>query len=659
MKLPMCTLIKGISLISIAALFSCSRAGDDKATVSFNLPASYWANQSQGSNSQSNYVSNLLQVAQNSTQLYSSNVSTANSSNDQWREIIPTGYDTGQTPINCVFIVATGPQLDQSACFKKVSGSTTDTQVIKFGDISLPMEVVGTGAELSLKVTPGSDRIFYLLGMNAVENGCLPFGDDKFERQALSKPFIIGKTIPVKIEAGALNKVTLTLTSAVNPNDYIDYCDTPEAPGLLNPPENLSVAKVELSLNRELTKNVAYNNQCVPMTIRFKDSSGLVNIQSPYSENLSLETEQADPVGTYSSAQSCLNNTNQRTSISTLNNFETTVWIKADQSILNNQSIRLQGMIGNTIPLAGVEVPVAVTERMLVVSTPTTKFATINAPDRILNGVCYQATLSANNGNFSVPGFFEANNTANAGYIDSSASGVLTFHDGPDCQSIGTPTQSLFSGTNHGFYTVWFKVSGYSVGSEITLLHSYTVTPSAIVRTKMTVVTGTIEPAKLKISGPTDLINPANTSCYGPYRVEVTNSSGTSIGGNSETEALRRQYDVSLNFTSESTTQLFARGVSGTPCSGTEILNGSPQVITTTDGYIEFFVRVTNYTTEATSLIRYIGVFDVSPEANGVRLSPTEQLLRLAVASGPEDYRPPPPPVCAGARLGEINCYIP
>jgi hypothetical protein len=82
-------------------------------------------------------------------------------------------------------------------------------------------------------------------------------------------------------------------------------------------------------------------------------------------------------------------------------------------------------------------------------------------------------------------------------------------------------------GVDHAFINLWFKVAGFSAGEEITLV-------------------------------------PTATSCYGPYRVEMVNSSGaTALGAVILSSALIKEYDIRINFDNTTTTKLFARGANG------------------------------------------------------------------------------------------------
>lgn len=667
MKPCLSLLVRGLFLIVTTILFSCTRPSSNEATVTFDLPATYWINQGLLQQNQSNFVSNILNISQNPSPINISSTGpvTNFAPSPIWDDVIPTGYQRGPYDNNCLFIVATGPELERFACYK----NNVAAPVFRVGEISNPQLV---GSQVSLSVTPGSGRIFLLLGMHASSpEDCKAFKDPTFNRGNLSKPYIIGKTDSVTVEAGADNKFSLTAISGIDQNEYIDYCDAAEVPGIYSPPTTLTVGKIELSFDKELTKNVSYNAQCVPVTTRVKDSTGLVNMESPYIDDFGLEAVSGIDFNVYLTLSDCLNSTNLRFGFSTLKKFETTVWIRSSTNDLDGQSIRFRGMLGDSInvsrvgPVATLEnLKVTITEPASVVNVPTAKTAITKAPDRILNDICYQATLSANNGEFSIPGFFTAPSASTTlAYTDANLAGQLTFYVDTDCTTGASQTATYGPyALDQSFVNVWFKATGYGAGDEITLLNYYSENP-VVVRTRMTVVGGGTEPSRFKLSGPKYLTNPTASSCYGPYRVEKVNSQGASLFEPTNANAiLPRDYNIRINFDNTSTTQLFARGGTGSvaACSGTEIRNGDQATMLYTNGYFEFYVRILGYTTDASSLNRYINVTDISASTNGDYLPSANQLLQIfSNGVSANDNAIPPPPVCKGPRFQPEACTIP
>lgn len=648
-------------------MFSCTRPSSNEATVTFDLPASYWINQGLLQQNQSNYVSNLLNINQNPAPVNISSTGpiTNYAPSPIWDDVIPTGYQTGPYDNNCLFIVATGPELERFACYK----NNVATPVFRVGEISNPKLV---GSQISLSVTPGSGRVFLLLGMHASSpEDCKEFKDPTFNRGNLSKPYIIGKTETVTVEAGADNRFSLPAISGIDSNEYIEYCDAAEVEGIYSPPTTLTVGKFELSFDRELTKNVTYNNQCMPITVRLKDSTGLINMESPFVNNFSLETQSSVALNVYLNAQDCVNSANVRSEFTTFKNFETTVWIRAIANDLGSQAVRFRGMVGDDInvsragPAASLEsIKVSITEQAQVVASAGTKMAITKAPERILNDTCYHATLSANNGEFSVPGFFETGGDTAISYTDVNASAALTFYDGPDCLTGATQTVTHGNfAADHAFINVWFKVAGYNPGNEITLIHSYIANTTTYVKTKMTVVGGGTDPIKLKLSGPKFLESPGSNSCYGPYRVEMVNPAGASVLSTVLPDAvLPKDFNIRINFDNISTTKLFARGANGTTvaCDPTrEIRNGDQVVLPESTGYYEFYVRIQSYTTDPASLSRYITVTDITANANGSYLPSGNQLLQILSVGVPNNNEIPPPPICNGPRFQPESCSIP
>jgi hypothetical protein len=638
-------LIKATFLSAFLFLFSCSRSGDDRAKITFNLPATFWLNQAQQQSS-SNYVSNLLNISSNpSPVVIANNVSSQNNNKiTEWNTIVPTGYQSGQHDTNCLFVVSTGPQMNKFSCSK--NGITEP--VFEFEEIS---ETALVGSSISFEVTPGNNRVFLLLGMHASSAvDCKRLTDPSFNRSFLSKPYIVGTSKPVTVLSGSSNRVEIKVVDTIDTAKFIDYCNLNSGNGLSNAPKASSVGSIEISLEQGLIPNVTHTQGCVPAVIRVKDTTGLLTLPSPFTDLLELESTNEVSLDIATSAYNCAKGITAE-SFSTFGNFETKVWITRPSLNADNANITFDEESDGKIELNregkfSTDVDIKISEKLFVVSSQSNLLAVTQAPERIQNETCYTATLSANYVNFSVPNNLPQSLVSSVSYEDNPnapATAKLEFHTDPLCGDTGLSATDFSDAANRSYEIVYFRVRGYNLGDEVTISHSFNIGPTT--KTKMIVTGGSNQSERYKISGPKDLIDPSiGSNCYGPFRVELVNELGASVlATRNLSTGVRPNKRFRMSFESGTTTRIYSRGAYSTDrftpaCDETRLIqNGDSSLIIPADsGYFEFYVRIMTYQNTILSLNRYISVNDETPITDSVAgaIIHTNHLIQITNSAG-------------------------
>lgn len=649
------------------ALSSCGRPSDDMGRVSIYFPETYYTNNSSQQNS-SNYVSNILNIANANTQSITS-VS-------DWAPIVPTGYQVGRYDTNCLLVVATGPQLDSHACFKTSVVTGKATNVLFFGEMSEPTGVGGEKA--SLEVLAGSNRVFILLGMHAVSySDCKKMTDPTFDRSKLSKPYIIGKSESVSVESGRDNRFSITVTP-INTDNYIDYCESTEESQIETPPVVRTVGGFEVSVDNTITGPVAHHGQCVPVSVKLKDSTGLHVISSPYTTPLSLSTSTGNLPTMYKSGTGCISETPSEVlaSFTTTDLYEARVWIKAASSD-NSKTLTLTGAVSDTVTVSdgtnSSSVNVIKSHVLSFLPDAATKGPMLVAPEKIVNDVCYPVTFTT-----GLPSFSQAAVIDTSVVTDLTATIPFTrigaqvlFYEFADntCAGIGASISSSSAGSNNTSRTRFFKATGFEPGDVINLSSfvsgsQYKMVKKMVVQEQDTLI------ERLALDGPKDLLNPAvdlgtpanSTNCYGPYRAYVVNKRGAAVAPVNSATQQRVPIPIMFSFDSSLGTRLYRRATDASvvACEPSHaITTTNSESIDADTGFFEFYIKITERTQTAASLARYVSVYD--PNNIGNRIPPASIQLKIhTTAPLPPNEPDPPQPYCSGGRLGnEVNCVDP
>lgn len=317
---------QGIIIIAlITFLFSCQRASDESSSkISIQLPGAMLASGlNVGSQATSSaVVSEVVDVEKNTDYL----------------QMIPTGFNSGDYPINCYAVLAAGPE----PVFKKNFCGKRDAKNIIQRDLEFGAYVAlaPAGTAIDFELPSGDARQFYVLGIHAVSASSCRELAGKPEKYNLTRPFLLGKSEPVSLKGGTETTVTVGL-SMPGANDYFDDCVVTDDEIQFPLAERVVIEQSSFPFGR-LRKPASVGYYCEPIEVALKNFSvsldGLVGSPATVAVETTarLQINTATPenfidVLSYDTAANCYSNTNIKNGFSFFRNDTKKVrWIKID-----------------------------------------------------------------------------------------------------------------------------------------------------------------------------------------------------------------------------------------------------------------------------------------------------------------------------------------
>lgn len=315
-----------LSAVIALAFFSvsCQRASDEQSSkISIQLPGAMLASG--------------LQVGSQATSVPVSEVIDVEKSKD-YLQMTPTGFSSGDYPINCYAVLAAGPEpvFKKNFCGKKNSQNIIQRE-LEFGSY---VALVPSGSSIDFELPAGESRQFYVLGLHAASAASCRDLASKPEKYNLSRPYLIGKSEPVSLKGGTESTVTIGL-SVPGANDYFDDCVVADDELQFPLAERIVIEQNTFPFS-QLRKHASAGYYCEPIEVALKNfslslDSVVGNPATVFSETTArLQMSLTPPqnfvnVLSYDTASDCYADTNVKDGFSFLRNDTKKVrWIKID-----------------------------------------------------------------------------------------------------------------------------------------------------------------------------------------------------------------------------------------------------------------------------------------------------------------------------------------
>ena len=490
-----------ISIFGLVLNTSCTRANNSNSVVRIELPK-------EAANKDFNLAKSL------NFNLYSSTPDVATLSSTEWSNENATGFD-GSNPINCYFVTVFAADLVRDrrfACYRNVL-----EEKIVYNEYGVIAGAASAGETLNVDVSPGEGRELLVFGMHAQSKEfCTNVTDSNFDKSRLSRPVMVGKTTVNILRP----EVEVTMALSYDKNKSIDGCDLLVAS---NNNTTNSYLKTILVGNPSYGEHIS-NNQCYQIQTYITDASGSKNFNSPAADlTLSLHNN----FGTFASLSTCLAAASPMSGdtsfVYSAAESDVKRWIKGNSSMYNHPYLRLAS------------VPSGYTELLtpLFTHTSTAISPIISFPKQILNDTCYPIYFSTKDTSIST-------STMSLSQLIriiaiTSGTGTVNFHGSDANCSAGSADDAYevdYTSSPVSNDLTYFKVSSFSNYSNIDFAVEYNATPTSATTTNTSVAAriGLAEDVRVKTVTPLILKQDAsNPSCYGPYRLYLTNFDGVEV----------------------------------------------------------------------------------------------------------------------------------
>lgn len=511
-----------IYLLSVF-LFSCGRYVD-KAQLTFTLPGKLAAS------AEPDYVSGLVAQA-----LATNNQTAMSTGVNNWSPITPTGF-TGERELNCFFVIASAPDLNQFSCSRGLGFST---KVFSFGEIAGPAPA---GASISMDILPGDARVFRLLGMHAnTSYDCSNFGKLGMKYENLTRPYVVGISAPTKIFQSA--NVAMALSN-INLAQAVDSCDWSELSARAPSADPVLGNLLESRLDTGIFGGNYILNKCLPVNIGFRESATLLPainlIASPVS--MALSTDLTTAIATYDSALNCTLGTGATSTFSVENSFATTRWVSGNSTVPHSLTLATLNYSSTQLPFSGVDLTAGAGAN----TSATTVVPAAQVNEFFYNGSCVPVSWVPRALDWSQAMDFNTLSSTTSIFLSlPSATSSVGFYalsnctGGPPADLSGSTATSLTfapSASSLSVRTVYIKLMGFAAGQTLSYTFSFsspaTGTHYSFYNARVLPDPQTVRnPVRLKITGPTNFLSSAASSqyCLGPFKVASVDDRGVEI----------------------------------------------------------------------------------------------------------------------------------
>lgn len=418
---------------------------------------------------------------------------------------VPNGMDASPsvtTPINC-YIVGVGgdePEMSRNTCVR-------DDGTAKF-TLGQWSGGIPAGGTISLDVTSGKNRKFYVIGLHAVGNNCADFKAGFPEDDVLSKPYIVGKLEGVTLNPGETKDLPIQV--AFDSNSWFDDCVGPDFPVKNDNgggPSTVVPTKIKLSKDY-FPHNIFQENSCQSVDISLVDDQGRMGyLSTPVTFQLQVG---GTMTSIYPSMQSCNDN------VGAISTYAVPVASGHGQLVFKTPAGSLN------ISLTPISITPTTLTSVGLSSIPNVlgshKTFEIDTPPRILPGLCYPAAINLR---YVDGGTFYNSSTVTA---QLTASGLGVF----DSDTCLTAKSSVSFGYGVKSVNVYLKMP--SVTTIASLEVSQTPSPSEYTSATKKIYSGSglSAPWGFQIDGPNQM---QGTGCWSnnPYKVILVNDKHTPV----------------------------------------------------------------------------------------------------------------------------------
>lgn len=421
----------------------------------------------------------------------------------------PTGM-TGDRPINCYLIAASGPEpeLQRNICQRK--DGTTTFAPRKIGPW---VGAAPAGSAIGIDVPSGKDRVIFVVGFHATTaTACRDFKANGFPLDSeMSYPYIVGEAGNLELKPGEVKDLPLNVS--FNEANRFDGCDGPDFPDDHNG-SGSAPTKIEITKEWFPTgKFVADSCQSVDLVL--KDNEGRHAVFPVAIEVTPQITISAAAQSVYSNYQDCQASVNPMSKV-TIPPFTDRMQV-VFRTPYDPQAVNIA--LNSIIAPNGLTIVGAGAYQSFASSSNTFDLV---GPWSVLPDVCYPFNLNLRQMSGS-PGSNYSGMTVNV----SGAAGVSLYSTLATCQTSTTPSTSFVFPSYTASLPIYVKMSS-ALSADVAL--TFTDAASTYVAATQFVRKGygTNVPAGVEIRGFNQL-GSINYCADQPHEVFLVNSYHTPV----------------------------------------------------------------------------------------------------------------------------------
>ncbi|MFZ3228653.1 MAG: hypothetical protein WA160_00485 [Pseudobdellovibrio sp.] len=485
------TFYKLFSTLSIVCIFftACDRAAESNSKISIQIPVN------------SNSIAKKTDV----TTLA------------EWSSNVPSDINS----FNCYMIAVTGPEdyLKRNICSKKSTGVTS----FYAGPV---VGAVFEGGSLEVDVTPGKDRVVYLIGFQATTSAaCQNYKSTAFDQSNLSKPYIIGKTANLNLAPNTVSNVPISMV--FDSNNWFDDCQGPE----FNDSNKNKIATKASLRKYSFPEGGSVYGTCNSIDVELKDD----NFNNATSDsNVSFGVDafvNASPsptvVTTYDTFSNCTATSGGVNNFSIAAGSSTMKRWYASDAILNNNigaALALKLNFSQTTLVADSN------GSIINLNTNSSSYSALNfsGPQMVIPDVCYKYEVASKYYNLGINA-----GDATAYYIAAPPESKL-FSDATCLSSITAGSTNPNGSINYtqnfvaGFSTIYIKymipLSDAARNQSFELSHS-----GYLGKHSNAQISVTTNIAKRLVIRENAILPNVMSTCYGPFYLALVNDYGAEI----------------------------------------------------------------------------------------------------------------------------------
>jgi hypothetical protein len=197
---------------------------------------------------------------------------------DEFSSTVPTGYTStsaNDVPINCYLVGIGGPEQFLNVNFAGVKNAAGVLQPnVQFGPY---VGIRPAGSSIELIVSPGENRVVFVFGFNALDvNECrdIQSSTEKPTKSHFSKPYLIGKSEPIKFLAGQELTVPINLLPIANATKMDDFHFPSFGDKISLPPATMALIENNSFPQNTLRKKSGTACEPLDITLRASQTSG-------------------------------------------------------------------------------------------------------------------------------------------------------------------------------------------------------------------------------------------------------------------------------------------------------------------------------------------------------------------------------------------------
>lgn len=427
---------------------------------------------------------------------------------------IPSGM-TGDLPINCYLIAASGPEpeLRRNICQRK-----DGTNVFAPRHVGPWVGAAPAGTAIAIDVPSGKDRVIFVVGFHATSvTACRDFKANGFPGHAeISDPYLVGEAGNLELKPGETKDLPLNVS--FNPENRFDGCDGPDFPDHSGPgmpaPTQIHIAKEWFPYGKFVA------DRCQSFDLVLKDDQGR-HASFPVGIDVTPEVlSLGSPLTLYSSHQDCASSVNPLSAKLTIPPFSDRIQVAFKTPIsTGNIDLNVKNIMApNPLLVMG-----AGSFSTFLYSDNSID---LDGPWSILPDVCYPFDLKLRQ-----MGGNDGSNPSGTTVSFSGASGISIFSTLSDCQANSASITSVLLPSAIINKPIFVKMNGVSGDVALTMSSLSFISSTKLIRKGYgtAIATGVAIDGFNQFTGTTCANQPHRVFLVNQYHTPVLQSTSVSV----------------------------------------------------------------------------------------------------------------------------------